>query len=288
MPAASSAQRRSLPGPAVEFGCAIAVSLAAAGAHVVGARPHQRAFDEVRDELGDSSQPGDRRRLADPAMASRLIHEHLPRTLVLCAGAFPPLSPLQDQTWETFSQNWNVDVCQAFHWIREALVRPLAPELAVIAISSGAAIKGSPLSGGYAGEGHRQVHRQLCRHRVAAGRAGNGFRVRTPAVDFGHRPDADATAYAEREGGGHIREVVGNPAHRRTSRKIRTGDRHRPTVGPQRIRADIRGRSYPRPGGTKAQASEQKGGNRNEDTTDSCRRRSGRLRARNCWSRKRN
>ncbi|MGH3595492.1 MAG: SDR family oxidoreductase, partial [Mycobacterium sp.] len=70
---------------------------------------------------------------------------------VLCAGATPQMSPLQEHTWETFSQNWNVDVAQAFHWIRHALRRPLAPGSSVIAISSGAALNGSPLSGGYAG-----------------------------------------------------------------------------------------------------------------------------------------
>ena len=40
---------------------------------------------------------------------------------------------------------------QAFHWLREALLRPLEPGSAVISLSSGAALRGSPLSGGYAG-----------------------------------------------------------------------------------------------------------------------------------------
>jgi NADP-dependent 3-hydroxy acid dehydrogenase YdfG len=70
---------------------------------------------------------------------------------VLCAGSAPRMSPLQDQSWETFSANWNVDVAQAFHWTRHALQRPLAPGSSVILMSSGAAVNGSPLSGGYAG-----------------------------------------------------------------------------------------------------------------------------------------
>ena len=86
-----------------------------------------------------------------PATARRLIDEHRPTTVVLCAGAAPTMSALQDQTWETFSQNWSVDVAQAFHWTRAALTRPLAPGSSLIALSSGAALKGSPLSGGYAG-----------------------------------------------------------------------------------------------------------------------------------------
>lgn len=132
------------------FGRAIAAALSAAGAHVVGVARSSAHLNKVRDEMGDTftAVTAD---AADPATASRLIDEHRPRTLVLCAGAAPQMIPLQDQTWETFSQNWNVDVAQAFHWIRHALQRPLAPGSSVIAISSGAAINGSPLSGGYAG-----------------------------------------------------------------------------------------------------------------------------------------
>jgi NAD(P)-dependent dehydrogenase (short-subunit alcohol dehydrogenase family) len=61
------------------------------------------------------------------------------------------MRPLQHHTWDTFNRNWEVDVRQAFHWIREALLLPLAPQSTVIALSSGAALFGSPLSGGYAG-----------------------------------------------------------------------------------------------------------------------------------------
>src|ERR1700742_3468002 len=118
------------------FGRGIAAALSAAGAQVVGVA---RTGATVNADA------------ADPATAHRLMDEHRPRTVVLCAGAAPQMSPLQDQTWESFSQNWNADVAQAFHWIRHALRRPLAPGSTVVAVSSGAAIKGSPLSGGYAG-----------------------------------------------------------------------------------------------------------------------------------------
>ena len=118
------------------FGRGIADALAAAGANVVGVA---RSGATVTADV------------ADPATARRLIDEYAPRTIVLCAGAAPQMSSLQDQTWEAFSQNWNVDVAQAFHWTREALLRPLAPGSTVIAVSSGAALHGSPLSGGYAG-----------------------------------------------------------------------------------------------------------------------------------------
>jgi len=38
-----------------------------------------------------------------------------------------------------------------FHWVREALLTPLEPGSRIIVMSSGAALQGSPLSGGYAG-----------------------------------------------------------------------------------------------------------------------------------------
>ena len=132
------------------FGRSIACSLTAAGAHVVGVARSAARLTELGEELGDGFTPvaAD---AAEPATARRLIDEHRPTTVVLCAGAAPTMSALQDQTWETFSQNWSVDVAQAFHWTRAALTRPLAPGSSLIALSSGAALKGSPLSGGYAG-----------------------------------------------------------------------------------------------------------------------------------------
>jgi len=83
--------------------------------------------------------------------AGQLIDAYQPGLLVLNAGAFPLPRPIQRHTWQTFSRNWEVDVQHAFHWVREALLRPLEPGSTVIAVSSGAALRGSPLSGGYAG-----------------------------------------------------------------------------------------------------------------------------------------
>ncbi len=174
------------------FGRAIATTLSAAGAVVVGVARTRSRLDEVRDELGESFTPvvAD---AADPATANRLIDEYQPRTLVLCAGAAPRMSPLQDQTWETFSQNWNVDVAQAFHWTRYALRRPLAQGSSVIVMSSGAALAGSPLSGGYAGA-KAAVKFITSYAAIESQRAGLGirFRVRPAAVDAGYRPGSQS------------------------------------------------------------------------------------------------
>jgi NAD(P)-dependent dehydrogenase (short-subunit alcohol dehydrogenase family) len=107
-------------------------------------------LDALQEQLGDRLIPvvAD---VADPVVAGTLIDHYQPDTLVLNAGAAPLPRRLQEQTWDTFSCNWEVDVRHAFHWIREALLLPLRPGSTVVAMSSGAAVMGSPLSGGYAG-----------------------------------------------------------------------------------------------------------------------------------------
>ena len=169
------------------FGRGIAEAFTAAGADVIGVA---RSGGTVTADA------------ADPATAHRLIEQYQPRTVVLCAGAAPQMSPLQEQTWESFSTNWNVDVAQAFHWIREALLRPLAPGSTVIAVSSGAAINGSPLSGGYAGA--KATVRLITSYAaLESQRAGLGIDfvsvlpTLTPSTDLGAQAVA---AYAERQG----------------------------------------------------------------------------------------
>src|SRR5256885_2963271 len=74
-----------------------------------------------------------------------------PTLLMLNAGATPAASPMHEQAWESFSRNWQVDTQHSFRWIRAARRHPLPPDSLVVAMSSGAAPRGSPLSGGYAG-----------------------------------------------------------------------------------------------------------------------------------------
>lgn len=132
------------------FGRAIAAALVARGTRVAGVARNREPLDEVAEELGTAFIPvvGD---AADPELAQRLVANYEPRTLVLNAGATPLAAPLSEQTWEDFSVNWDSDVHQVFNFARHALTAPLAPGSTVICFSSGAALAGSPLSGGYAG-----------------------------------------------------------------------------------------------------------------------------------------
>jgi NAD(P)-dependent dehydrogenase (short-subunit alcohol dehydrogenase family) len=183
------------------FGRGIAIALAGAGANVVGVARDRARLAELHAQLGDRFTPvaAD---AADPVVAGRLIDAYPPRVLVLAAGAAPLSRPLHRQTWETFSSNWDTDVRQVFHWSREALLQPLAEGSVVIAFSSGAALRGSPLSGGYAGA--KATIRFIAAYAAdESQRAGLGIRFvsvlpqLTPATGLGA---AAVAAYAQRQG----------------------------------------------------------------------------------------
>ena len=127
------------------LGRRIATALAESGAPVVAVSRTATAFPEpIRLEVADA---------ADATVAASLLDGYEPEAVILVAGASPHMRPLQQQTWETFSVNWETDVRIAFDWLREALLKPLRPGSRMIVFSSGDAVSpnGSPLSGGYAG-----------------------------------------------------------------------------------------------------------------------------------------
>ena len=183
------------------FGRAIATALAARGVPVTGVARDRGALDDLQAELGGSFTPvaAD---AADPVVAGQLIDACRPGLLVLNAGAAPLSRPIQRHTWETFSRNWDVDVQHVFHWTREALLAPLDPGSLVVTLSSGAAVRGSPLSGGYAGA--KATIRFITAYAASESeRDGLGIRFvsllpqLTPATGLGA---AAVAAYAAREG----------------------------------------------------------------------------------------
>jgi NAD(P)-dependent dehydrogenase (short-subunit alcohol dehydrogenase family) len=100
---------------------------------------------------------GHERDATDPAQVAGLIEEADPDLVVVAAGARPRMATIEDQSWESFSTPWNVDVKIAFEVGRAALSRPLRPGSTVVIVSSGAGLQGSPLSGGYAGAKRTQM-----------------------------------------------------------------------------------------------------------------------------------
>jgi NAD(P)-dependent dehydrogenase (short-subunit alcohol dehydrogenase family) len=184
------------------FGRAIASALHAEGSDVVAVARSADLLTSLSEELGGERLTTVVADAADPVVAGILIEKHRPDTLVLNAGAAPLLRPLQHQTWETFSRTWEVDVRHAFGWIREALLLPLRPGSTVVALSSGAAVAGSPLSGGYAGA--KAAIRFITGYAAdESERAGLGIRFvsllprLTPATGLGSEAVA---AYARRAG----------------------------------------------------------------------------------------
>ena len=131
------------------IGRATALQLAAAGARVIGVARGAEGLAALRAEApAIETVQGD---AADPALAERLLREVRPELVVLAAGVRPHMAPLAEQTWESFSEAWESDTRAAFHFVRGAMRLPLAPGSTVVILSSGAALGGSHLSGGYAG-----------------------------------------------------------------------------------------------------------------------------------------
>ncbi len=125
-------------------------ALVSHGTRVTAVARGGEALDALRAQATEPIQTiqGD---ATDPATVERLLREYRPELTVLAAGVRPRVAAIDEQTWETFSAPWNADTQAAFHLAKAALALPLSPGSVVVLMSSGAAIDGSPLSGGYAG-----------------------------------------------------------------------------------------------------------------------------------------
>src|SRR5262252_2206784 len=141
-------QRVLITGGSRGLGKGVVEALVARRANVTVIARDSGHLSELKARLGVAVLPGD---ATDPKLAESALRQVRPSVLVLNAGATPTMAPLHEQTWESFSEIWNVDVKAAFHWIQAALRLPLERGSRVLVSSSGAAIEGSPLSGGYAG-----------------------------------------------------------------------------------------------------------------------------------------
>lgn len=130
------------------LGRGIAAAFADAGSPVIAvARTAQALRDLATGTPGIEAEIAG---AADPTVPGALLDRHQPDTVIVVAGASPLMRPLHQHTWETFSADWNTYVRVAFRWLREAPITPLRPGSRVIVASSGAALNGSPLGGGYA------------------------------------------------------------------------------------------------------------------------------------------
>jgi NAD(P)-dependent dehydrogenase (short-subunit alcohol dehydrogenase family) len=177
------------------LGRGIADAFASAGAQVVAVARSAPADlpSGVRIEVADA---------AEQATATRILDTYQPEVLIVVAGTTPISRPLHEHTWETFSVHWHADVKIAFGWVQAALLKPLPPGSRIVVVSSGAAVNGSPVSGGYAGA--KATQRFIAAYaQEESDRAGLGITVTavlprmTPAGDVGKE---GIRAYAARSG----------------------------------------------------------------------------------------
>src|ERR1700684_3714822 len=90
------------------LGRGIATALAEAGAPVIAVARTNSALAELAG-VAAAAQP-EVADAADATVAGTLLDRYDPYAVILVAGARPLMRPLQQQTWETFSVNWQVDV----------------------------------------------------------------------------------------------------------------------------------------------------------------------------------
>jgi NAD(P)-dependent dehydrogenase (short-subunit alcohol dehydrogenase family) len=133
----------------------IAEAAARNGARVLASARDEASLRQLAQEVpGVEALALDAAEEGAPAKVFDILE---PDVLVVSAGAFPPAAPLHEQSWRQFAVNWESDVKIAFHFCKAALARPLRAGASVVLISSGAAIAGSPISGGYAGAKRTQL-----------------------------------------------------------------------------------------------------------------------------------
>jgi NAD(P)-dependent dehydrogenase (short-subunit alcohol dehydrogenase family) len=133
------------------LGLGLVEALVAQGARVTVVARHADVLASVHDRLGVATISAD---VTDERAAHRILAEFRPDILVLNAGTTQPMGRLDQITWTDFTATWESDVKAGLYWLQAALNLPLAPGSRVLVGSSGAALQGSPLSGGYAGAKH--------------------------------------------------------------------------------------------------------------------------------------
>ena len=130
------------------LGLGLVEALVAHDASVTVVARDADALEFVRARLGVATISAD---VTDETAARRILAEVRPDILALNAGTTPPMGRLDQMSWADFTAVWETDVKAGLYWLQAALNLPLKPGSRVLVGSSGAAVNGSPMSGGYAG-----------------------------------------------------------------------------------------------------------------------------------------
>jgi len=130
------------------LGLGLVEAVVAHGAKVTVVARRADALESVRARLGVATISAD---VTDETAAHRVLAEVRPDILALNAGAKPRMGRLDQLSWTDFTASWETDVRAGLYWLQAALNLPLKPGSRVLVVSSGAAVNGSPMSGGYGG-----------------------------------------------------------------------------------------------------------------------------------------
>jgi NAD(P)-dependent dehydrogenase (short-subunit alcohol dehydrogenase family) len=130
------------------LGLGLVEALVAHGAKVTVVARDPEALAAVHARLDVTTVAAD---VTDETAAHRILSDVRPDVLVLNAGATPRMGRLDQISWADFTAPWETDVKGGLYWLQAALNLPLRPGSRVLAVSSGAAVDGSPMSGGYGG-----------------------------------------------------------------------------------------------------------------------------------------
>src|SRR6266700_6609306 len=130
------------------LGLGLVEALVAQGARVTVVARGAEALEAVGTRLGVDTIAAD---VTDKTAAHRILGDIRPDILALNAGATPRMGRLDQLSWEDFSVAWETDVKAGLYWLQAALNLPLKSGSRVLVGSSGAAVTGSQMSGGYGG-----------------------------------------------------------------------------------------------------------------------------------------
>ena len=130
------------------LGLGLVEALVAHGARVTVVARDADALKSVHDRLGVATISAD---VTDETAAHRILAEVRPDILALNAGTTPRMGRLDQLSWADFTAPWETDVKAGLYWLQAALNLPLKRGSRVLVVSSGAAVSGSPMSGGYGG-----------------------------------------------------------------------------------------------------------------------------------------
>ncbi len=130
------------------LGLGIVEALVAQGAKVSVVARDKNQLAQIAARLPITTVCAD---VTDRQAAVNILREVSPDVIILNAGAPPKTASLTDISWEELSHTWEIDVKAGLYWLQAILKNNAAHAQRILVVSSGAAVNGSPASGGYAG-----------------------------------------------------------------------------------------------------------------------------------------